>query len=105
MKSNISFDNQINDKLTPENCCSYYSTTIGETSLKAKGYGDRLYLAEGSENNCDNELLIAPWNTTMAYLTSLKQKQRLLNVNDYNEDGFIVFTNQSYKDFKVNFVI
>ena len=100
LKSDIPFDNQINHLLTPEDCCAYYSTTIAETSFKQKGYGDRLYLAENCDTKTDNELMSAPWNTTVSYIASLKHK-KWLNVSEYNEDGSIVFANQSYKEFKV----
>lgn len=103
MKSGINFDLQINHLLTPENCCAYYSTAItAATTLKQLGEGDRLYL---NDEDIDNDkkldsLAIAPWNTTVAYIGTLNSR-KWLNVNDYNEDGSLVFRNQSYKDFKV----
>ncbi|CAG2166654.1 unnamed protein product [Oppiella nova] len=100
LKSEIPFDNQINNLLTPEDCCTYYTTTIAAHKFKERGFGDRLYL--NSDDNCDNqlnELTIAPWNTSVSYIGALNAK-KWLTVSEYNEDGSLMFKNQSYKDFK-----
>ena len=100
--SEIPFDNQIHELLTPENCCTYYSSVItAATTLKEIGVGDRLYLNNDDKDSDKlDELLFAPWNTTVAYIRSLNTKT-WLNVNDYNDDGSLIFKTQSYKDFKV----
>ncbi|XP_054163867.1 transcription initiation factor TFIID subunit 1-like [Oppia nitens] len=100
LKSEIPFDIQINNLLTPEDCCSYYSTSFAINKFKQMGFGDRLYLNnEIKDDNKLDELSIAPWNTTASYIATLNAK-KWLNISNYNEDGSLLFVNQSYRDFK-----
>ncbi|CAG2121142.1 unnamed protein product, partial [Medioppia subpectinata] len=100
LKSLIPFDIRNRNLLSPENCCAYYTAATAAHNLKQRGFGDRLYLNRDkkSEDPLD-ELAIAPWNTTEAYIASINQK-KYLTVCEYNEDGSLLFVNQSFKDIR-----
>ncbi len=103
-KGEMPSEEQINSLVSPEECCAYYSSAIAQQKLKEIGFGDRLYLFnedKDEENGNDlDEVAIAPWNTTLAYIATLNSK-KWLNVTEYNEDASLVYSVKSYKDFKV----
>ena len=72
-------EEEIQQKVSPENCCQYYSMLAAEQRLKDMGYGDKsgIYAEIDEDVNPDDqskleiECLNAPWNTTRAYLQAM----------------------------------
>lgn len=71
---------EIRAMVTPEQCCAYYSMLAAEQRLKDAGYGERSLFAPEDEDDeelqlkMDDEVKAAPWNTTRAFISAMKQK-------------------------------
>ncbi|VDO31629.1 unnamed protein product [Onchocerca flexuosa] len=66
--------------VTPEMCCAQYSMLAAEQRLKDAGYGEKYFFTPENEDDSDDQVTIedeikcAPWNTTRAYISSMKGK-------------------------------
>uniref|UniRef100_A0A0N5AW64 DUF3591 domain-containing protein n=1 Tax=Syphacia muris TaxID=451379 RepID=A0A0N5AW64_9BILA len=66
--------------VTPEMCCAQYSMLAAEQRLKDAGYGEKYFFTPENEEDSDDQVTIedeikcAPWNTTRAYIASMKGK-------------------------------
>lgn len=62
---------------TPEMMCAHYTMMASEQRLKDAGYGER-HLALDADNDdevtIEAEVKCAPWNTTHAYLSAVRNK-------------------------------
>lgn len=68
-------------KVTPEQCCAFFSMIAAEQRLKDAGYGEKFLLTQPEEDDedtamkMDDELKVAPWNTTRAYILAMKGRK------------------------------
>ena len=66
--------------VSPEQCCAYFSMIAAEQRLKDAGYGEKFLLAPQEDDDeemqlkMDDEVKVAPWNTTRAYVQAMKNK-------------------------------
>ena len=66
--------------VSPEQCCAYFSMIAAEQRLKDAGYGEKFLFApeqdddEDQQLKMDDEVKVAPWNTTRAYVQAMKNK-------------------------------
>uniref|UniRef100_A0A0K0CU91 DUF3591 domain-containing protein n=1 Tax=Angiostrongylus cantonensis TaxID=6313 RepID=A0A0K0CU91_ANGCA len=66
--------------VTPEMCCAQYSMLAAEQRLKDAGYGEKYFFTPENEDDSDDQVTIedeikcAPWNTTRAFLSSMRGK-------------------------------
>ena len=66
--------------VTPEQCCAFLSMIAAEQRLRDAGYGEKFLLAQQDEDDdetslkMDDEVKVAPWNTTRAYILAMKGK-------------------------------
>ena len=66
--------------VSPEQCCSYFSMIAAEQRLKDAGYGEKFLFAPQEDDDeemqlkMDDEVKVAPWNTTRAYVQAMKNK-------------------------------
>lgn len=66
--------------VSPEQCCAYFSMIAAEQRLKDAGYGEKFLFApqedddEEMQMKMDDEVKVAPWNTTRAYVQAMKNK-------------------------------
>ncbi|CAD6184372.1 unnamed protein product [Caenorhabditis auriculariae] len=66
--------------VTPEMCCVQYSMLAAEQRLKDAGYGEKYFFTPENEEDSDDQVTIedeikcAPWNTTRAFLSSMRDK-------------------------------
>ncbi|XP_033742474.1 transcription initiation factor TFIID subunit 1-like [Pecten maximus] len=73
-------EDEMRAMVSPEQCCAYYSMLAAEQRLKDAGYGERSLFAPEDDNEeetqmkIEDEVKTAPWNTTRAYIASLKGK-------------------------------
>ena len=73
-------EEEMRDKVSPEQCCGYYSMLAAEQRLKDAGYGGQSLFVSDDDNDDDNynkmdeEVHAAPWNTTRAYIQAMKGK-------------------------------
>lgn len=73
-------EDEIRAMVSPEQCCAYYSMISAEQRLKDAGYGEKSLFAPEDENDeemqvkMDDEVKAAPWNTTRAFISSMKGK-------------------------------
>ena len=76
----IQTEDEIQQKVSPENCCQNYSMQAAQQRLKDMGYGDRngIYAEMPDEevdpdqqSTLDREVVNAPWNTCKAYLKAM----------------------------------
>ncbi|KAH8024784.1 hypothetical protein HPB51_001198 [Rhipicephalus microplus] len=73
-------EDEIRAMVSPEQCCAYYSMISAEQRLKDAGYGEKSLFAPEDENDeemqvkMDDEVKAAPWNTTRAFISSVKGK-------------------------------
>ncbi|EEC16643.1 transcription initiation factor tfii-D, putative, partial [Ixodes scapularis] len=73
-------EDEIRTMVSPEQCCAYYSMISAEQRLKDAGYGEKSLFAPEDENDeemqvkMDDEVKAAPWNTTRAFISSVKGK-------------------------------
>ncbi|XP_065336082.1 transcription initiation factor TFIID subunit 1 [Cloeon dipterum] len=74
-------EEEIRAMVSPEQCCAYLSMIAAEQRLKDAGYGEKFLLAPQEDENdeemqlkMDDEIKVAPWNTTRAYVQAMKNK-------------------------------
>ena len=100
-------EEEIQNLVTPEDCCAYYSAVQAEKRLNDIGLTEELSLY--NENDQDNkesvnyEVKAAPWNTTKAFLSSISGKS-LLQLDEFdikNSDGLLTYIPVSNKLSKV----
>ena len=66
--------------VSPEQCCAYFSMIAAEQRLKDAGYGEKFLFAPQEDDDeemqlkMDDEMKVAPWNTTRAYVQAVKNK-------------------------------
>ncbi|XP_015118344.1 transcription initiation factor TFIID subunit 1 isoform X2 [Diachasma alloeum] len=66
--------------ISPEECCAYFSMLAAEQRLKDAGYGEKFLFAPHDDDDeelqlkMDDEVKVAPWNTTRAYIQAMKGK-------------------------------
>lgn len=71
---------EIRTMVTPEQCCAYYSMLAAERRLQDAGYGEKSLCTleddddEDKQREMDDEVKAAPWNTTRAFISAMKQK-------------------------------
>ncbi|XP_013119085.1 transcription initiation factor TFIID subunit 1 isoform X2 [Stomoxys calcitrans] len=73
-------EEEIRSMVSPEQCCAYFSMIAAEQRLKDAGYGEKFIFApqedddEESQLKLDDEVKVAPWNTTRAYIQAMRGK-------------------------------
>ncbi|KAL1517978.1 hypothetical protein ABEB36_001670 [Hypothenemus hampei] len=73
-------EEEIRAMVSPEQCCSYFSMVAAEQRLKDAGYGEKFILTPAEDDDeemqlkMDDEVKVAPWNTTRAYIQAMKGK-------------------------------
>ena len=80
LKSNFRLptEEEIRAAVSPEQCCAYYSMLAAEQRLKDAGYGEKSLFAPEDDNEddsatkIDDEVKAAPWNTTRAFIATMK---------------------------------
>ncbi|KAI9580485.1 transcription initiation factor TFIID subunit 1 isoform X1 [Glossina fuscipes] len=73
-------EEEIRAMVSPEQCCAYFSMIAAEQRLKDAGYGEKFLFApqddddEEAQLKLDDEVKVAPWNTTRAYMQAMRGK-------------------------------
>ncbi|XP_029032281.1 transcription initiation factor TFIID subunit 1 isoform X3 [Osmia bicornis bicornis] len=73
-------EEEIRAMVSPEQCCSYFSMIAAEQRLKDAGYGEKFLFTPQDDDDeemqlkMDDEVKVAPWNTTRAYIQAMKGK-------------------------------
>ncbi|XP_069947042.1 transcription initiation factor TFIID subunit 1 isoform X2 [Cherax quadricarinatus] len=72
-------EEEIRAMVSPEQCCTYFSMCAAEQRLKDAGYGDKFLSALEDDDNddtqkLDDEIKVAPWHTTRAYIQAVRGK-------------------------------
>ncbi|CAG9761722.1 unnamed protein product [Ceutorhynchus assimilis] len=73
-------EEEIRAMVSPEQCCAYFSMVAAEQRLKDAGYGEKFILTAAEDDDeemqlkMDDEVKVAPWNTTRAYIQAMKGK-------------------------------
>nr|XP_018902266.1 PREDICTED: transcription initiation factor TFIID subunit 1-like [Bemisia tabaci] len=73
-------EEEIRAMVSPEQCCAYFSMIAAEQRLKDAGYGEKFIFTPQDEDDeemqlkMDDEVKVAPWNTTRAYIQAMKSK-------------------------------
>lgn len=73
-------EEEIRAMVSPEQCCSYFSMISAEQRLKDAGYGEKFIFTPAEDDDeemqlkMDDEVKVAPWNTTRAYIQAMKGK-------------------------------
>ncbi|KYQ50337.1 Transcription initiation factor TFIID subunit 1 [Trachymyrmex zeteki] len=73
-------EEEIRAMVSPEQCCAYFSMIAAEQRLKDAGYGEKFLFTpqddddEDMQLKMDDEVKVAPWNTTRAYIQAMKGK-------------------------------
>ncbi|XP_065225060.1 transcription initiation factor TFIID subunit 1 isoform X2 [Planococcus citri] len=72
-------EEEIRAMVSPEQCCAYFSMIAAEQRLKDAGYGEKFFFAPDDDDEdlqlkMDDEIKVAPWNTTRAYIQAMKGK-------------------------------
>lgn len=73
-------EEEIRAMVSPEQCCAYFSMIAAEQRLKDAGYGEKFIFAPQEDDDeemqlkMDDEVKVAPWNTTRAYIQAIKGK-------------------------------
>lgn len=73
-------EEEIRAMVSPEQCCSYFSMIAAEQRLKDAGYGEKFLFTPAEDDDeemqlkMDDEVKVAPWNTTRAYIQAMKGK-------------------------------
>ncbi|CAH0547721.1 unnamed protein product [Brassicogethes aeneus] len=73
-------EEEIRAMVSPEQCCAYFSMVAAEQRLKDAGYGEKFLFTpaedddEEMQGKMDDEVKVAPWNTTRAYIQAMKSK-------------------------------
>lgn len=71
-------EEEIRAMVSPEQCCAYFSMIAAEQRLKDAGYGEKFIFAQQEDDDeemqlkMDDEVKVAPWNTTRAYLQAMR---------------------------------
>ncbi|XP_053594523.1 transcription initiation factor TFIID subunit 1 [Microplitis demolitor] len=73
-------EEEIRAMVSPEQCCAYFSMIAAEQRLKDAGYGEKFLFTPQDDDDeemqlkMDDEIKVAPWNTTRAYIQAVKGK-------------------------------
>lgn len=73
-------EEEIRAMVSPEQCCAYFSMIAAEQRLKDAGYGEKsIFISQDDDDEemqlkMDDEVKVAPWNTTRAYIQAMKGK-------------------------------
>ncbi|XP_063980218.1 transcription initiation factor TFIID subunit 1 [Diachasmimorpha longicaudata] len=73
-------EEEIRAMVSPEQCCAYFSMVAAEQRLKDAGYGEKFLFTPQDDDDeemqlkMDDEVKVAPWNTTRAYIQAMKGK-------------------------------
>lgn len=73
-------EEEIRAMVSPEQCCAYFSMVAAEQRLKDAGYGEKFLFTPQEDDDeemqlkMDDEVKVAPWNTTRAYIQAMKGK-------------------------------
>ncbi|XP_022915910.2 transcription initiation factor TFIID subunit 1 [Onthophagus taurus] len=73
-------EEEIRAMVSPEQCCSFFSMVAAEQRLKDAGYGEKFLFTPAEDDDeemqlkMDDEVKVAPWNTTRAYIQAMKGK-------------------------------
>ncbi|XP_044017521.1 transcription initiation factor TFIID subunit 1-like isoform X2 [Aphidius gifuensis] len=73
-------EEEIRAMVSPEQCCAYFSMIAAEQRLKDAGYGEKFLFTpqddddEEMQGKMEDEVKVAPWNTTRAYIQAMKGK-------------------------------
>lgn len=73
-------EEEIRAMVSPEQCCAYFSMIAAEQRLKDAGYGEKSIFAQHDDDDeemqlkMDDEVKVAPWNTTRAYIQAMRGK-------------------------------
>ncbi|XP_025829249.1 transcription initiation factor TFIID subunit 1 [Agrilus planipennis] len=73
-------EEEIRAMVSPEQCCAYFSMIAAEQRLKDAGYGEKFLFTPAEDDDeemqlkMDDEIKVAPWNTTRAYIQAMKGK-------------------------------
>ncbi|XP_065160409.1 transcription initiation factor TFIID subunit 1 isoform X2 [Atheta coriaria] len=73
-------EEEIRAMVSPEQCCAYFSMIAAEQRLKDAGYGEKFLFTPAEDDDeemqlkMDDEIKVAPWNTTRAYIQAMKSK-------------------------------
>lgn len=72
-------EEEIRAMVSPEQSCAFFSMLAAEQRLKDAGYGDKFLSALEDDNEddtqkLDDEVKVAPWHTTRAYIHAVKGK-------------------------------
>ncbi|CAH1981121.1 unnamed protein product [Acanthoscelides obtectus] len=72
-------EEEIRAMVSPEQCCAYFSMVAAEQRLKDAGYGEKFLFAPAEDDDeemqlkMDDEVKVAPWNTTRAYTSNERE--------------------------------
>ncbi|XP_017772378.1 PREDICTED: transcription initiation factor TFIID subunit 1 isoform X3 [Nicrophorus vespilloides] len=73
-------EEEIRAMVSPEQCCAYFSMVAAEQRLHDAGYGEKFLFAPADDDDeemqlkMDDEIKVAPWNTTRSYIQAMKSK-------------------------------
>lgn len=73
-------EEEIRAMVSPEQCCAYFSMIAAEQRLKDAGYGEKFIFTPQDDDDediqlkMDDEVKVAPWNTTRAYIQAMRSK-------------------------------
>ncbi|XP_012257174.2 transcription initiation factor TFIID subunit 1 [Athalia rosae] len=73
-------EEEIRAMVSPEQCCAYFSMIAAEQRLKDAGYGEKFLFTPQDDDDeemqlkMDDEVKVAPWNTTRAYIQAMRGK-------------------------------
>lgn len=73
-------EEEIRAMVSPEQCCAYFSMAAAEQRLKDAGYGEKFLFTPQEDDDeemqlkIDDEVKVAPWNTTRAYIQAMRGK-------------------------------
>lgn len=73
-------EEELRAMVSPEQCCAYFSMIAAEQRLKDAGYGEKFIFAQQDDDDeeqqlkMDDEVKVAPWNTTRAYIQAMRGK-------------------------------
>ena len=71
-------EEEMRSMVTPEQCCAAFSMMAAGQRLRDAGYGEKFILAQQDDEDeetamkMDDEVKVAPWNTTRAYILAMK---------------------------------
>ncbi|KAF0298206.1 Transcription initiation factor TFIID subunit 1 [Amphibalanus amphitrite] len=84
-------EEEIRAMVSPEQCCGHFSMIAAEQRLRDAGYGEKFLLTQGDDDDSDlkidDEIKVAPWNTTRAYIQAAKGKCLLVLVGTGDPTG------------------